>query len=93
VRENDRRNPAALPLSTIGYREIAGFLRGEMGLAEAIARAKRASRRLAKRQLTWFRADPEIIWLDAARDADEALKLFQNFFSNQVASMPFILPA
>jgi tRNA dimethylallyltransferase len=80
VGENDRRNPVALPLSTIGYREIAGFLRGEMGLAEAIARAKRASRRLAKRQLTWFRADPEIIWLDAASDADQALQLFQNFF-------------
>jgi tRNA dimethylallyltransferase len=93
VRENNRRNPAALPLSTIGYREIAGFLRGEIALAEAIACAKRASRRLAKRQLTWFRADPEIIWLDAARDADEALKLFQNFFSNQVISMPLTLPA
>src|SRR5262249_49809071 len=93
VHEKDRCNPAALPLSTIGYREIAGFLRGEMGLAEAIVRAKRASRRLAKRQLTWFRADPGIIWLDAAYDADEALKLFQNFFSNQVTSMPFTLPA
>jgi tRNA dimethylallyltransferase len=80
VRDNDRRNPAALPLSTIGYREVAGFLRGAMGLGEAIARAKRASRQLAKRQLTWFRADPEIIWLDSARDADKALKLFQNFF-------------
>ena len=91
--ENDRGNPAALPLSTIGYREIAGFLRGEIGLAEAIARAKRASRRLAKRQLTWFRADPEIIWLDAAHNADEALKLFQNFFSNRVTSMPFTLRA
>jgi tRNA dimethylallyltransferase len=91
--ENDRRNPAALPLSTIGYREIARFLRGEMGLAEAIARAKGASRRLAKRQLTWFRADPEIIWLDAARDVDAALKLFQNFFSNQVTSMPLTVLA
>jgi tRNA dimethylallyltransferase len=78
--DNERRAPAALPLSTIGYREIAGFLRGEIGLPEAIARAKRTSRRLAKRQLTWFRADPEIIWFDAASGADEALKLFQNFF-------------
>jgi tRNA dimethylallyltransferase len=78
--EDDPLKPVPLPLSTIGYREIAGFLRGEMGLAEAIARAKRASRRLAKRQLTWFRADPEIVWLDAARDVDKALKLFQNFF-------------
>ncbi len=91
ILENDRRDPAALPLSTIGYREIAGFLRGEISLAEAIDRAKRASRQLAKRQLTWFRADPEIIWLDAAREADEALKLFQKFFSNQITSMPCTL--
>jgi tRNA dimethylallyltransferase len=77
---DDRLKPVPLPLSTIGYCEIAGFLRGEISLAEAIARAKRASRRLAKRQLTWFRADPEIVWLDPARGADEGLKLFQNFF-------------
>ena len=90
--EDDRRGPAALPLSTIGYREIAGFLRGDISLAEAIDRAKRASRQLAKRQLTWFRADPEIIWLDAAREADAALKLFQDFFSNQITCMPCTLP-
>jgi len=90
---DDRLRPVTLALSTIGYREIAGFLCGEMSLAEAIVRAKRASRRLAKRQLTWFRADPEIVWHDAARAADEALKLFQNFFSNQVTGMPFTLPA
>ena len=79
---DDRLKSVPLPLSTIGYREIAGFLCGEISLAEAIVRAKRASRRLAKRQLTWFRADPEIVWLDAAYEADEALTLFQNFFSN-----------
>jgi len=89
---DDHWAPAALPLDTIGYREIAAFLRGEMDLAEAVARAKRASRRLAKRQLTWFRADPEIVWLDSARAADQALKLFQKFFSAQVANVPFTLP-
>jgi len=92
-REDDRQSPLALALSTIGYREIAGFLRGEMGLAEAIARAKRASCRLAKRQLTWFRADPEIVWLDAAGDADQALKRFQDFFSNPITSMSSTPPA
>jgi tRNA A37 N6-isopentenylltransferase MiaA len=89
---DDRLRPVTLALSTIGYREIAGFLRGEMSLAEAIVHAKRASRRLAKRQLTWFRADPEIVWLDASHAADEALKLFQNFFASQhafnLASVP-----
>ncbi len=81
-----------LPLSTIGYREIAGFLRGEVRLAEAIARAKRASRQLAKRQLTWFRADPEIVWLDADRDAGDALKLFQDFFSGFTKVAPCVQP-
>jgi tRNA dimethylallyltransferase len=74
-----------LPLSTIGYREIAGFVRGEINLAEAVERARRASRRLAKRQLTWFRADREIVWLDAARGGDAALKLFRDFFSGRIS--------
>jgi tRNA dimethylallyltransferase len=77
-------NGYELPLSTIGYREIAGFVRGEITLTEAIARAKRASRQFAKRQLTWFRADPEIVWLDAAHGADEAMKLFGDFFTGRM---------
>jgi len=79
-------NGYELPLSTIGYREIAGFVRGEISQAEAIARAKRSSRRLAKRQLTWFRSDPEIVWLDTAHGADEGLKLFEDFFSGRSAT-------
>jgi tRNA dimethylallyltransferase len=77
-----------LPLSTIGYREISGYVRGEIELPDAIARAKRASRQLAKRQLTWFRADPEIIWLRPTYDADAALKLFRDFFPGQLPIMP-----
>ncbi len=74
-------NPEKPPLCTIGYRQIAAFLRGEIGLAEAIALAKRDTRRLAKRQLTWFRRDTEIVWLDATRGVEQALELFDNFFS------------
>jgi tRNA dimethylallyltransferase len=77
-------NGYELPLSTIGYRELAGFVRSEITLAEAIVRAKRASRRLAKRQLTWFRAEPGVVWLDAGHGADEALKLFREFFSGRM---------
>jgi tRNA dimethylallyltransferase len=65
---------------TIGYREIAEFIAGRIDLATAIERAKRESRRLAKRQLTWFRADAEIKWLDARDAMPAALKLFQDFF-------------
>jgi len=49
-------------------------------LADAIALAKQESRRLAKRQLTWFRREPEIVWLDPERGADDALALFEKFF-------------
>jgi tRNA dimethylallyltransferase len=74
---------AATPALTeaIGYREIAEFVAGRTNLATAIDRAKRESRRLAKRQLTWFRADAEIRWLEA-RDAERAaVDMFRQFFS------------
>ncbi len=74
-------SPERPPLRTIGYREIAAFVRGEVALDQAIARAKRETRRLAKRQLTWFRSEPGIVWLDADRAREEALSLFQKFFS------------
>lgn len=48
----------------IGYKELVPVAEGQMPLAEAIAQIKRASRRYAKRQLTWFRADSRMIWLD-----------------------------
>jgi tRNA dimethylallyltransferase len=52
-------------LQSIGYRQIALHLRGELTLDQAIALIKRDSHHLAKRQLTWFRADKEIRWFDA----------------------------
>jgi tRNA dimethylallyltransferase len=73
------------PLHAIGYRQIASSLRGELALAEAIALAKRETRRLAKRQLTWFRRDPEIAWLDAERGREEALKRLQDFLAPAAA--------
>jgi tRNA dimethylallyltransferase len=76
-------SPEKPPLSTIGYKQIAAYLRGEMTLAEAIALAKQESRRLAKRQLTWFRREPEIVWLDPERGANDALALFEKFFRRE----------
>jgi tRNA dimethylallyltransferase len=75
----------AQPLRTIGYREIAAYLRGTTSLAEAVERAKRESRRLAKRQLTWFRREPGIEWLDPSAGVEPAIKLFGDFFSSERA--------
>jgi tRNA dimethylallyltransferase len=51
-------------LKALGYRELSAHLRGEQDLAAAVAAAKQHHRRYAKRQMTWFRADPRIHWLD-----------------------------
>lgn len=74
--------------STIGYREIAAYLDGKLDLASAIERAKRESRRLAKRQMTWFRAEPGIIWLDARDALGRALRLFADFFRDGTTPQP-----
>ncbi len=49
-------------LQTVGYREIFDFLEGKYEKDEAIRLLKRNTRRYAKRQLTWFKSDPEIHW-------------------------------
>lgn len=51
-------------LQGLGYKEIISYLNGECTLEEAIEILKRNTRRFAKRQLTWFRADKRIQWLD-----------------------------
>ena len=56
--------PELQALQTVGYKEIYSFLEGEISLDEAIALTKRNTRRLAKRQLTWFRADKRIRWIE-----------------------------
>ncbi len=66
-------SPELPPLRSPGYREMIDFLAGNCDLPAALDRMARATRRLAKRQLTWFRGDPEAVWLppDAARIARE----------------------
>ena len=53
----------AKPLDFIGYRELRAVLTGEMKLEEAKAAIQQATRRYAKRQITWFRRDAQIQWL------------------------------
>ena len=51
-------------LQTVGYREIFGYLDGQYDKEEAIRLLKRNTRRYAKRQLTWFKRDEEIMWFN-----------------------------
>ena len=60
----------------LGYKELLSYLNGENSLEEAIYILKRDTSRFAKRQLTWFRRERDVIWLnkhDFACDTDAIL--------------------
>jgi tRNA dimethylallyltransferase len=59
--------PTLRPLQAIGYREVGSLLAGRMTESEARDAIWVATRRYAKRQRTWFRAEPGLVWLDAER--------------------------
>ena len=48
----------------LGYKEILSYLEGEYPLEEAVRILKRDTRHFAKRQLTWFKREKDVIWLD-----------------------------
>jgi len=55
----------------IGYKQIADYLEGKCSVSQAMDETKKESRHYAKRQLTWFRSDPEIQWLDGQLNLDQ----------------------
>ena len=65
----ERYDPGLPAFSAIGYREAWSVLDGERSLEDAIADDARRNVRFAKRQRTWFRAEPDIAWLDAGSSA------------------------
>jgi tRNA dimethylallyltransferase len=63
--EAKRLLPNTTAGQAIGYKEFSAYLRGETDYETAVADLKTATRRYAKRQLTWFLADPHLIRLSA----------------------------
>ena len=65
--------------AAVGYREVLAHLEGDLDLEEAFELAGRNTRRLARRQRTWFQRDPRIRWIpwidDAGRRAERALEV------------------
>jgi tRNA dimethylallyltransferase len=56
--------PELRPMKAIGYRHIVDYLKGDRNLDEAVRLIQRDTRRYAKRQITWFKADPEVVWVN-----------------------------
>ncbi len=59
---------AARPLNSTGYKQVAQFLRGEIDRKLALWSAQQAHRNYAKRQMTWFRREPDVQWLKGFGD-------------------------
>ncbi len=65
-------------MQSIGYRHMCGYIRGEISFEEAVRTLKRDTRRYAKRQLTWFKSDPEMHWIEPG-DKDRIRSLIAEF--------------
>ena len=64
----EKYGDAALPLASHGYKQALQLLRGEIDDQAALQAAQQAHRNYAKRQMTWFRREPEATWLDGFGD-------------------------
>ena len=59
----EKYGDSAIPLAALGYKQAVQFLRGELTRQQAIEAAQQAHRNYAKRQLTWFRREPDVCWM------------------------------
>ncbi len=83
--------PELPPLQTIGYAQMGEVLQGRWGLDEAVAQMARETRRLAKRQLTWLRAEPGVRWLPPTQS--RAIAAAAAAGPAQTADLPLQQPA
>jgi tRNA dimethylallyltransferase len=81
-----RYGPDCRPLTSLGYAEATAVLQNELTREQAVAQAQQGHRNYAKRQLTWFRREPDMHWLEGCgSDEDitnQALQLVATHFKN-----------
>jgi tRNA dimethylallyltransferase len=74
------------PFESLGYKQALEHIRGQATLAQAIASTQLETRQYAKRQWTWFRRDPQVLWLKGFGDdpsvREESLHALQSFYKN-----------
>ncbi len=77
VKELVKKYPSdVLVLNTIGYQEIISYLQNEIKLDEAIDLIKKKSWQYARRQMTWFKKDKTIKWIENTKEAEKLVKNF-----------------
>jgi tRNA dimethylallyltransferase len=67
--------------NAVGYREVQSAFRGEFTMDEAFSRAASSTKKLARRQRTWFQRDPRIRWIPWIEDPDERAKRVEETFA------------
>ncbi len=86
AKEFYRNHIGKTAVGAIGYKELKPYLDGEMPLEQAVECLKQETRRYAKRQITWFKKDSYIHWIQADRCGsvfEEAQKILQPIFTKQ----------
>ena len=75
-------SPGLTSMQGIGYKEMLSYLSGEMSLEETRELIKKNTRHFAKRQLTWFRKESDVIWIDYSKTGTDAEVLLDIIKSN-----------
>jgi tRNA dimethylallyltransferase len=74
-------SPRLKSLQAIGYKQSVAYLEGHLTREKAITEIQKETRRYAKRQITWFRADSSYTWVDPRQEKTLAEKI-ESFFDS-----------
>ena len=77
------------PFESLGYKQALAFVQGALSFQDAVAAARLATRHYAKRQLTWFRCEPDLHWLQGFGDQEivqnEAIELIEAHLNRPIS--------
>jgi len=76
------------PMHSLGYQQALQHIRGELSLAQAVAAAQQGHRNYAKRQMTWFRREPDVVWLDGFGDDPAIRRRSHALIATQLSRRP-----
>jgi tRNA dimethylallyltransferase len=89
--------PSLKSMQSIGYRHMVDFIQGHLSWEEAVRTMKRDTRRYAKRQMTWFKTDPDIHWVapDRIEEMKQLVKTFleKNKYETTIPKMHPAVPS
>jgi tRNA dimethylallyltransferase len=81
------RYGAVKALDSLGYRQACAVLGGSLSVDAAVAAAQQGHRNYAKRQLTWFRREPDVHWLDRFGDDPETVRAAVELVQSALAAI------